>query len=538
MKISRIQVTNYRSIEKADIACSDFNIFIGQNNAGKTNLFEAVEWFFNGTPKGTAVRDITYQQDTSRRVSVEIEFSGALEGASKMLNEANRTKMTVLLGSADRISIRRDTENDRKRILIIGGAEVSRPPTGFDAALNDFLPRFEYVNTKQYFDAVAAYSKKTPIGIMLSGVLSAILEKSKTYQDFLSQFNALFQNDESEIKVEFDKLGNRVRVHLEKQFPDCTKVTFAVSPPEFDDLLKKFETSVNDGIETTAEEKGDGMQRALMLAIIQAYSDFRKENEDVGKSFLFFIDEAELHLHPTAQRKLKNVLLELADSTDQVFLNTHSSVFVADDHPKQSVQMVEKQDGATEFTPVTEEQKPYVVYDLLGGSPSDLLLPHNFLIVEGKSEVEFLTRIMSRLYPEKPRIQCVPADGDANQARRSINSVRQAFAPLNRSLYHDRTIILCDLPQPVAQAGFDAFLHEHTTLRTNGQIFTLPHPSIEECFPNRDEWRRTAEQVSKMSGDKKIKLARRVGDGITKTEFESDMTTCFEALSKAWEKAF
>lgn len=50
------------------------------------------------------------------------------------------------------------------------------------------------------------------------------------------------------------------------------------------------------------------MQRALMLAIIQVYADYRKENEDLGKSFLFFIDEAEPHLHPAAQRKLKSLL--------------------------------------------------------------------------------------------------------------------------------------------------------------------------------------------------------------------------------------
>lgn len=130
-------------------------------------------------------------------------------------------------------------------------------------------------------------------------------------------------------------MGDKVRINLEKQFPDCTKVKFEVTQPIFEDLLKNFETSVDDGVETLASEKGDGMQRALMLAIIQAYAEFRKQNEDIGKSFLFFIDEAELHLHPTAQRKLKNVLLELCEGLDQVFINTHSSVLVADSHSKQ-----------------------------------------------------------------------------------------------------------------------------------------------------------------------------------------------------------
>ena len=48
MKITRIEVENFRSIEKYDFEVSDFNVFVGQNNTGKTNLFEAVDWFNSG----------------------------------------------------------------------------------------------------------------------------------------------------------------------------------------------------------------------------------------------------------------------------------------------------------------------------------------------------------------------------------------------------------------------------------------------------------------------------------------------------------
>jgi len=101
---------------------------------------------------------------------------------------------------------------------------------------------------------------------------------------------------------------------------NASKLHSVVTEPAFDDLLKNFETSINDGIETTAEEKGDGMQRALMLAIIKTYSDYRREKDELGKSFVFLIDEAELHLHPTAQRQLKEALILLAENGDQVFV--------------------------------------------------------------------------------------------------------------------------------------------------------------------------------------------------------------------------
>ena len=79
-----------------------------------------------------------------------------------------------------------------------------------------------------------------------------------------------------------------------------------------------------------------------MLSILQAYSDFRKENGDIGKSSLFFIDEAELLLHPPAQHNLKNVLLHISTQGDQVFINTHSSVLVVDESNGQKLFKVEK----------------------------------------------------------------------------------------------------------------------------------------------------------------------------------------------------
>jgi AAA15 family ATPase/GTPase len=52
MKIREIRIENFRSIKRTDFKTSDFNIFVGQNNCGKTNFFEALEFFFNGMGRG------------------------------------------------------------------------------------------------------------------------------------------------------------------------------------------------------------------------------------------------------------------------------------------------------------------------------------------------------------------------------------------------------------------------------------------------------------------------------------------------------
>lgn len=538
MKISKVTINNFRSIESAVFDFNDFNVFVGQNNAGKTNLFEAVEWFFKGLPKGKSLKDLHPNRNTSKEISVEIEFEGALHGADNMRNEANKTKMLNVLDGNDILSVKRTSSESTKRKLTIGGVELAKNPAGFDKAFNDFLPKFEYIHTKQYFDEVAKYSSKTPVGIMLSSVLEEILQDDPQYRAFRNKFDELFDDEDSAVKVEFDKLGDSVKTHLEKQFAECTKVSFEVTSPEFDDLLKNFQTRVDDGVETYASEKGDGMQRALMLAIIQAYAEYRKNRDDAGKSFLFFIDEAELHLHPTAQRKLKNVLLELCEDLDQVFINTHSSVFVADEHSSQKIFKVEKEDSVTNFKPVDTFDKPYVVFELLGGSPSDLLLPRNFVIVEGPSEVELLTRVIRRFYSDKPNIQVISAEGDTHQAKRSINAIMKAFKPLEKSIFEEKMVVLCDAPTEKAQAGFDDFIKAFKAFNDRGQIIVLEHGSLEECYPEHEDWKRTEEQVSGMSGKQKTKLSKRVGDQITKEQFENEMAAVFNTLVTAWELAY
>lgn len=550
MKISRIKIKNFRSIKETEFFTSDFNIFVGQNNCGKTNFFEAIEFFFNGISRGININDLQFKRKSENPILVEVEFSDAQHGVSQMQNPSNKTKIENVLNGFDTVTFQRTSLLPNKRKMFVDGNEV-QPGTGFDAALNDFLPKFEYINTKQYYDTVAKYSKTTPIGIMLSGVLNTILMANQQYQEFQSKFSELFESDHSEIKHEFETIGQKVKTYLERQFPDTTKVKFEVSAPVFDDLLKGFSTSIDDGVETSAEEKGDGMQRALMLAIIQTYAQYRKQNDDVGKSFLFFIDEAELHLHPTAQRNLKNVLHLLSQDTDQVFINTHSSVFVADDYPRQSILKVEKNNGETEIELTSEDEKPYIIFELLGGSPSDLLLPKNFLIVEGQSEYELLKRVISRFYSDKPAIQIIKANGDIDQIERTINAIEKVFIPLESSIYRDRLTILLDSPSSQTQGGVESFKQSYSNLSTNRQLYILSHRDIEQIYPDQacpiyGNWKKTQNDLDevKPNGDKKIngkkkkQLAKHVGDNITKQQFENDLQICYEALIRCWELAY
>lgn len=226
----------------------------------------------------------------------------------------------------------------------------------------------------------------------------------------------------------------------------------------------------------------------------------------------------------------------LAENGDQVLINTHSSVLVTDDHPKQTLFRVWKKDLATAIDRIGPAEKPQVVYELLGGSPSDLLFPNNFVIVEGRSEYELLSRIIQRHYPDKPRIQIIIATGDNAQQERSMNAINMAFTPLYQTpVYKDRLVLLCDKPGPQKETDFKKFRAGYPRLQDGDQIFVLDTETLEESYPT--PWKKSAPEVKAMSGKAKSELAVTVGEIISKEQFESGMPKVYGALQKAWEKA-
>ncbi|MDA8079107.1 MAG: AAA family ATPase [Nitrospiraceae bacterium] len=530
MRISRIQIEYFRSLQRVDITPGNFNVLVGQNNHGKTNIFEAIEWFYTGKGEVQEIRHC--DADPKCEVSVTIEFAGVQNGIKDISNKDNQTKLLNILGDNDVMSVRRSSASPKDRsIYHPASKEWKKQPTGADSAFNNCIPRFEFVEATKSLKDVTQFKNTTPIGQMLSGVITDILEKDPTYQKFRETFESLFQSEKSKVKATLDGLSAKVREHLAQQFPDCSKVEFSVSEPAFDEFLKNYKTRLDDGVETTAEEKGDGMQRALMLAIIKTHADYRRD-QALGRAFIFFIDEAELHLHPTAQRQLKTALLALAQSVDQVFITTHSSVFIADEHPAQLILKVEKIDKTTTVEPIDRFTKQHVVYGLLGGSPADLLLPPNFIIVEGPSEDIFLRSVIERFYGDRSPIQVIPACGDDERQRQNMEAINLVFNPLkSRPIYKEKLTMLFDLPNAAKLPRFEEFKRGNAFLERNGQLHVLPVGSLEEYYP--------AALRSRFSQlNDKIKLAKKMATEITQEQFEREMPVIFDALRHCWDNAY
>lgn len=543
MKIKSMRVQNFRSVKQIEIEAEQLNVIVGQNNHGKTNFFEAVNWFFNGFSRGIGKSNLIFSgASTSEEITVEVTFTGLQDAIQAMSNATKKQAMLRIFGEdEDEICIRRTTgfDSGKKR-------ELQRPDTddwentmGADGTWNDLLPQIEYVHTKINVDDISGYKSKSPISEMLSGVLTAIIEEDPRYAELKDKFGDLFAGEESEVKAKLDELSGKVEIYLKKQFPDETKVKFSVEIPPFNDLLKGFSTEVDDGVLTSVGEKGDGMQRAVMLAIIQAYAEFRKENATARK-FIFLIDEAELHLHPSAQRALLKALSDIADNGDQVFINTHSSVLITSEHQQKlfSVEKLEKKSIIKDI--VHEDDRANIIFDLLGGSPTDLLLPKNIIIVEGRSEYEFINNIRRRFYPEHYKgIKIIFAKGDIDRQRELYHAIHEAYKPLmvDEGIYKNRVVILCDAPNSSNQAHFDNFKQVHSWLVEGEQLHVLPDDALEKYYPG--DHKKDDSGIRELDENHtKVSYAKSVASAISQDDFESDMTVIYNALEKALELSF
>ena len=143
MKITRIEIKNFRSIAEVIIEPSMFNVQVGQNNHGKTNYFEALNWFFSGFSTKDKPDAICRRGTNLKSMSVVVTFSGLQAAIASMSNETKKKALQKIFNNnEDEIAIKREGGDPKKRFLLTPSGEWS-DPIGADKTWGDLLPKLE-----------------------------------------------------------------------------------------------------------------------------------------------------------------------------------------------------------------------------------------------------------------------------------------------------------------------------------------------------------------------------------------------------------
>lgn len=331
MYISKVELHNFKGF-KGDHAINfdvGVNFFVGDNNCGKSTVFEAIDFIRAKKTRDEVITKTELEGDGF--VSVEIEFKGddleklvetdALKKYKPYLIDDDGAKCLRIMRSSEESKI---TQNKKEKTLSIGNVRVFNTdtnqfenPTGIDTTITAlFDAQFVWADTNS--GDVADFSKTKICGKIINTIISDKI--SDSWDSFKKSHKDTFEKIADNLKPIEDQIQSK----LSEQYGN-TEVKFNFTLPEITDFLKSGHIDLSDnGIQTTSSEKGTGMQRALALSLIQVYADITSNGkDDASKPIMFFIDEPETFLHPQAQNRLLDSL-EKISSQSQVFIVTHS----------------------------------------------------------------------------------------------------------------------------------------------------------------------------------------------------------------------
>jgi hypothetical protein len=113
-----------------------------------------------------------------------------------------------------------------------------------------------------------------------------------------------------------------------KEYMECD-LEIEFQPPTLEIILTTPKLFADDGFRNIIENKGHGLQRAIIFSIIRCYSELvTGRGEHKKRTMIFAVEEPELYMHPQAQRTLRRVFKNITLSGDQVIFSTHSALLL------------------------------------------------------------------------------------------------------------------------------------------------------------------------------------------------------------------
>src|SRR5690606_18998890 len=159
------------------------------------------------------------------------------------------------------------------------------------------------------------------------------------------------------------------------------------------EFYKSLEIFVNEhDYNVNATELGAGFQNAIVLAILKAFEDRRKQGA------LFLIEEPEMYLHPQMQRSLYKTIRQIGESNQIIYI-THSPHFVTIPEFNEIV-LVSKDDNGTHIRKSTlkaDEGLKNKFRKELDPERNEMFFAKKLLIVEGDTEKMAFPEFAKRL---------------------------------------------------------------------------------------------------------------------------------------------
>lgn len=421
MKLSKLEIFNFRGIKASTIYFGSHNVLLGQNNSGKSAVMDAIGVLLGRDKLARSLGDYDFfggDPQPEHRILIKgllTNFTDESPLASPEWFNDNSGGIPVWFNSKTKVVTKGEQPPDS-----VLGVEIA-----FCARLD--VDDLEYETIRYFYSGEGDPFEDTSINILKGHIhlkeLGFYLLPAKRTWDRTMTFNSeLFRRvlkfqeavpGQTVVNLRNDlrKDGNKIeeqepldaiigRLNLELSgfvTDDGKKITFLPTQGDIQGVLDNLTPFIEaiDNVKIPVSKHGSGLISLQTLLLLLEFGRFRNDNE---KNFFLCAEEPELHLQPGLHRRLVSRIRGLGNQT----LTTTHSPEIATYYKPEEILILNNCDGILSVTPLLSESETppdsnsiMRLYTLYRKEVCEALMNKKVIVPEGATDFRWLKLLIS-----------------------------------------------------------------------------------------------------------------------------------------------
>ncbi|MBM6711179.1 DUF2813 domain-containing protein [Faecalicatena contorta] len=357
--MKEVKVQNFRSLKNVDITFDESTILIGENNAGKSTLLDAIKKGLSRTGTRFLFDDYDFFMDS------EMSSPKDSDGIKIILIFEERTLDEWEGFISDTfIDALQYLDGEKASILLQTTASYDEVTSDIEVKTvflnNEFEPivgkvqnlvnKFITLTPVFYLQALReikdTFSAKSPLWGRFIKKAAIPQEELSVIQNQIKKLNTdIISNDENLTKLVMEL--QKIQKVMDFEGNEQDLVSINAMPIKTWDLLSKAQVVLNNGtssMDFPLEKHGQGTQSVTTILLFKAYINIllKELSSDFAEGILT-LEEPEAHLHPQAIRALHKSIEEMEC---QKIITTHSPYFIQNADIR-NIRYIKKENGIT-----------------------------------------------------------------------------------------------------------------------------------------------------------------------------------------------